>query len=155
VSHIPIEKKIKYAKIAAIISGVVTFTGSMALIIRGKSEGVSLINVLSLFDALFIFCMAYGIYKKNRICAVLMFEYFFLSIIFRISITSQLNIGSFIIGWTFLYFFYQGITGTYAHHKCRVCDGEAKVSDPLRWILAGSAGLIVYFLVLPGLILQS
>lgn len=46
-SHPPIEKKIRHAKIAAIISGIVTLAGSLVLIVKGKSGGVSLVNMLN------------------------------------------------------------------------------------------------------------
>lgn len=143
------DKKIKHARIAAMVCGTVTLAGSITLIIKQVQTGSSLINILSLIDAIFIFSMAYGIYRKSRICAVLMFEYFLLSKIFNISISAHINSGVLIIGAVFLFFLYQGITGTFAYHKCRICKEGIVESKPVAWILAGSGGLIMYVLVLP------
>lgn len=143
------DKKIKHARIAAMVCGTVTLAGSITLIIKQAQTGSSLINILSLIDAIFIFSMAYGIYRKSRICAVLMFEYFLLSKIFNISISAHINSGVLIIGAVFLFFLYQGITGTFAYHKCRICKEGIVESKPVAWILAGSGVLIMYVLVLP------
>jgi serine/threonine-protein kinase len=143
------DKKIKHARIAAMVCGTVTLAGSITLIVKQVQTGSSLLNILSLIDAIFIFSMAYGIYRKSRICAVLMFEYFLLSKIFNISISAHINSGVLIIGAVFLFFLYQGITGTFAYHKCRICKEGIVESKPVAWILAGSGGLIIYVLVLP------
>jgi K+-sensing histidine kinase KdpD len=150
-SHI--DKKIKHARIAAMVSGTVTLAGSVALIMNQAQGGFSLLNLLSLIDVLFIFSMAYGIYRKSRICAVLMFEYFLLSKIFSISISTHMNSGVLITGLIFLFFLFRGITGTFAYHKIKTRKEGITESKPLAWILAGSGGLIVYVLVLPGLLI--
>jgi len=147
-----IDKKIKHARIAAMVCGTITLAGSVVLIKNQLQTGFTLLNLLSLFDAAFIFSMAYGIYRKSRICAVLMFEYFLLSKIFNISVSSHVNSGVLIVGAIFLFFLYQGIAGTFAYHKCRIHEEGKIESKPLSWILAGSGGLVVYVLVLPYLL---
>ncbi len=145
------DKKIKHARIAAMVCGTLTLAGSITLIIN--RTGFSLLNLMSLFDVVFIFSMAYGIYRKSRICAVLMFEYFLLSKIFNISISAHINSGVMIIGAVFLFFLYQGIIGTFAYHKCRICKEGIVESKLIAWILAGSGGLVIYVLVLPVLLI--
>jgi serine/threonine-protein kinase len=147
-----IERKIKHARIAALVSGTITLAGSLSIIWNQTPSQFSFLNILSLLDVIFIFSMAYGIYRKSRICAVLMFEYFLLSKIFNISISTHINSGVIMVGSIFLYFMFQGINGTFAYHKCKTCREGKEVSKPLGWILAGSGGLIVYVMVLPGLI---
>jgi len=144
-----INKKIAHARIAAMVSGTITMAGAVTLIVNQKQEGISVLNFLSLLDAAFIFAMAYGIYKKSRLCAVLMFEYFLFSKVLNISLSSQLNAVGLMIGIFFLYFMFQGIRGTYAYHKCNSCKEGIADSRPLGSILAGSCGMIAYVLVLP------
>lgn len=153
-SDLKIVNGIKQAQMAAMISGIMTLGGSVTLIMGHIGGTMPLVSILSLIDVIFIFSMAYGIYKKNRACAVLMFEYFLLSIIFRMLISEQFNAGAFIVGWIFLYFFYHGISASYAYHKCNACEGKVNTNKPSGWIVAGSSGMLVYFIVLPGLILQ-
>lgn len=147
-----IDKKIKHARIAAMISGVITLAASTTLIFKQSESQFSLFNMLSLFDALIIFSMAYGIYKKSRVCAVLMFEYFLFSKLFIMSTSSQINLAAIIVGSIFLYFLFQGIRGTFAHHKYNNAGSEKSGTIPLGLISAGSCGLIVYIFVLPALL---
>ncbi len=144
-----INTRIRHARIAAMVSGTITFAGAITIIVNQKQQGISLLNILSLIDVVFIFGMAYGIYRKSRVCAVLMFEYFLFSKVFNISASPHFNTGVFMIGIIFLYFMFQGISGTYAYHKCKSCREGSADSRPFGSILAGSCGLIAYVLVLP------
>ena len=148
-----IEGKIKRARIAAMVSGTITLAGFITMMKNQPWVEFSFLNILVLVDVIFIFIMAYGIYRKSRICAVMMFEYFLLSKIFTISTSSHSNLAVFMIGLIFLYFMFQGITGTFAYHKCKSCREGTEHSKPLGLILAGSSGLIVYVLILPLLLI--
>ncbi len=148
-----IERKIKHARIATMVSGSITLAGAITLIGNHTHAEFSLLNILSLIDVIFIFSMAYGIYRKSRICAVMMFEYFLLSKIFKISTSTHINFGAIIVGSIFLYFLFQGIAGTFAYHKCRTCKERTEESKQLGWILAASCVLVVYVLVLPCLLI--
>jgi serine/threonine-protein kinase len=147
-----IDKKIKHARIAAMISGIITFAGAITLINKQTELQFSLFNMLSLVDAFIIFGMAYGIYKKSRLCAVLMFEYFLFSKLFILSISSQTNLGTIIVGSIFLYFLFQGVSGTFAYHKYNTLGKGKASSIPFGWISAGSCCLILYIFVLPTLL---
>jgi serine/threonine-protein kinase len=148
-----IDKKIKHARIAAMISGTITLAASITLIYKQPELQFSLFNVLSLVDAFIIFSMAYGIYKKSRLCAVLMFEYFLLSKLFIMSTSSQINLGAIIVGSIFLYFLFQGIIGTFAHHNYNNHGKEKAGPIPIGWISFGSCSLILYIFVLPTLLI--
>ena len=147
-----IDKKIKHARIAAMISGIITLAGSIALFNKQPDLQFSLINMLSLVDALIIFCMAYGIYRRSRLCAVLMFEYFLLSKLFIISVSTHINLGTLIVGAIFLYFLFQGVRGTFAFHTYRNSGKGNAGAIPIGWISAGSCGLILYIFALPALL---
>ena len=148
-----IDKKIKHARIAAMISGIITLAGSITLIYKQPELQLSLFNMLSLIDVVIIFTMAYGIYKKSRLCAVLMFEYFLLSKIFIMSISSQISLGAIIIGSIFLYFLFQGVRGTFTYHKYSTLGSGKASAIPIGWISAGSCGLVLYVFVLPTLLI--
>jgi serine/threonine-protein kinase len=68
-----------------------------------------------LSDVAFIGGMAYGIYRRSRICAVLMLLYFIASKII-ISVTLGRPSGL-AMGLVFVYFFWQGVVGTFEYHK--------------------------------------
>ena len=105
-------KKIKGAWIAAVISGSMTLLVTLIAIFGTSMFGFS---AWMLIDVVLIFGLAFGIYKKNRICAVVMLVYFVLSKILLISESGQTS-GLF-VSIIFLYFFWQGVSGTFAYHK--------------------------------------
>ena len=108
------KKQIRNACIAGTISGVLTL-----LVTLISASGIDIpgldFDLWNLFDVLLIFGLTFGIYNKNRVCAVLMFVYF---------------VGSKVLMWQesgsvsglgmaalFGYFFLQGILGTFAYHR--------------------------------------
>jgi serine/threonine-protein kinase len=155
VSNSKIEKKIKQARIAAMVSGTITLAGIVTLINNQTGGQLSLFNILAFIDVIFIFSMAYGIYRKSRECAFLMFVYFLLSKILIISTSPRNSIGTFIIALIFLYFLFQGIRGTFAYHRCIACREKKQITLPVKWLIAGSGALVIYVIVLPGLILLN
>jgi len=133
VSDIPAEilKKIRNAWIAAVVSGCVT----LAVILLSISGVVNLFgfSAWELIDVALVFGLAFGIYKKNRICAVVMLVYFIASKIFLISLTGKLT--GVPMAVFFGYFFWQGVSGTFAYHKHRKSSsmdggGPAQVKPP-------------------------
>jgi hypothetical protein len=81
---------------------------------------ISGINILSfnasyLIDVVLIAGLSYGVYKKSRVCAVLLFILF---IIVKIMII--LETGKF-VGWPvaviLAYYLFRGILGTFKYHK--------------------------------------
>ena len=108
------EKAIKSAWIAAVVSGAITLLVAVLALI-----GVRIFNFTAwvLIDVVLIFGLAYGIYRKNRICAVIMFVYFVVSKIYMF--VGSGGITGIPLAIIFCYFFFQGIRGTFAYHKIK------------------------------------
>lgn len=109
---------IKGAVGAGSISGVTTLIISIYSIIVDGPLG-NLTNPISpgifgLLDAIFVFGITFGIYKKSRVCAVVMFIYFLIS---KIILLAHMNIFSIGIAVIFLYIFFNGIRGTIYYHN--------------------------------------
>lgn len=109
-------RKIAQAYIAAIVSGFITLCYTLISVVVGHSVlGISIMNIIDVFLA---FGLAFGIYKKSRECAVIMFIYFALSkVIMFTRLTLPLIISTTIVGLIFAYYYYQGIVGTFAYHR--------------------------------------
>lgn len=107
-----IAKKIKGAWVAGCISAAMTLV--VTLIAMSGTEALGF-SVWSLGDVAFILGLTYGIYRKSRVCAVLMLAYFVLS-----KIILMLEAGKpsgLLVALIFGYFYAQGIVGTFAFHK--------------------------------------
>ena len=70
----------------------------------------------SMFDIFLIFGLAFGVYQKNRICAVILFAYFVLSKLVQI-FTSPINFFALLVALAFGYFYFEGMRGTFSHYK--------------------------------------
>jgi hypothetical protein len=105
-------KKIKNAWVVGIVSGCMTLVATLIAM-----YGMSLLglNAWNLLDAALIFGLAFGIYKKSRSCAVLMLIYFVASKIIIIADTGKFSSAFFSI--IFIYFYVQGVIGTFTYHK--------------------------------------
>jgi len=106
-------KKIKQAWVAALFSAGLTLIFTLVAMSGTKILGLSAWNFL---DVALILGLAFGIYKKSRTCAVLMFIYFVISKIFVMAETGRFT-GGIVGALIFGYFFWQGIAGTFAYHK--------------------------------------
>ncbi|MBN8756444.1 MULTISPECIES: hypothetical protein [Variovorax] len=58
----------------------------------------------------------FGIYKKSRVCAVLMLGYFAFAKFVLIS-EGHVGASSLFMSLVFFYFYVQGVIGTFAYHK--------------------------------------
>ena len=118
---------IKSAWIAGAISGVITLI--LALI------GAFGYDLWSLIDAFLILGLSFGIYKKNRACAVILFVYWIgakISQMWELGAQGQPAglIGVLPIAILFGYYFFQGIRGTFAYHKiARPEEIEGKIES--------------------------
>ncbi|NJL43277.1 MAG: hypothetical protein HC935_08065 [Pseudanabaena sp. SU_2_4] len=70
----------------------------------------------SMFDIFLIFGLAFGVYQKNRICALVLFVYFVLSKLLQIS-TNPINLFTLLGSLVFGYFYFEGMRGTFSHYK--------------------------------------
>jgi len=105
-------RKIKTAWIAGIVSGSVTLVFTLLAVLGTSLLGFS---VWELVDVALVFGLTLGIYMKSRICAVVMFIYFIVSKIILIAEAGQ--VAGLPLALVFGYFFWQGISGTFAYHK--------------------------------------
>ncbi len=108
-------KHIKQAWVAGIISAGITL-----LVILVAASGSTVFAKLgvdwwSLIDVVTVLGLSFGLYKKSRICAVLLFVYFVGSKI--ILWATMGNVRGVTMAILFGYFFFQGIRGTFAYHS--------------------------------------
>lgn len=104
-------KHIRNAYVLAILSGVITLLLIISSILKVWNSGL---DVSELVDVVLIFGLAFGISKKSRICAIILFIYYILNKIFMIL---SVNYGSLAIMVIFIIGYFKGIRGTIHYHK--------------------------------------
>lgn len=114
------ESKIKGAWMAGVASGSVTLVFTLVAI-KTNVWGFTISN---LGDVLLIFTLAFGIYVRNRVCAILMLVYFLVAKVFiwmRLALITDLPkgvwVGYLLFTMLFCYFFVEGIRGTFAYQR--------------------------------------
>lgn len=108
-----IAKKIKNAWVAGAISGGLTLVVVLIAIFSGKD--IAGIDAWSLIDVVFILGFSYGVYRKSRTCAILLFVIFLLSKV--ITWVDSGRPSGLPLALVFLWYYAQGIVGTFAYHK--------------------------------------
>ena len=107
-------RSIRNAWIAGTISGVLTLLVTLISVAGVDIPGLEF-DLWNLFDVLLIFGLTFGISRKNRVCAVLMFVYFVASKVLMWQESGSVSgLG---MAALFGYFFFQGILGTFAYHR--------------------------------------
>jgi serine/threonine-protein kinase len=111
---VPLEilKKIKHAWVAGLVSGAITLLVTLLAVSGFKVLGF---DAWEFLDVALILGLTYGIYRKSRVCALLMFLYFLASKILMFVQSGKPN--GIVMGIIFLYYFGQGVAGTFAYHK--------------------------------------
>ena len=112
-------RKIKTAWVAGIVSGVITLAVTLLSMSGTRLFGF---NAWSFLDVVLIFGLTFGIYRKSRVCAVVMLVYFVLSKIYLWTITPSF-IGL-LVSLIFLFCYVQGVIGTFRYHRL-VATGRA------------------------------
>ena len=107
---------IKSAWIAGVISGTLTLILSLI--------GAFGFDLWNLIDAFLTFGLTFGIYKKNRACAIILFIYFVGDKIFALIQSPATAATGIPMALVFGYFFFQGIRGTFAYHRIRKSKNE-------------------------------
>ena len=105
--------RIKNAYIGGVIIGVATLLFTIVAITSGNN--ILGFDAWALLDVILIFGLTFGVYKKSRVCAVLLFLYFVISKIILFMETGK-PIGlimAFLIG----YHLFRGVQGTITYHK--------------------------------------
>lgn len=122
--------QIKAAWGAGLVTAGFTAVGILAItIFEIELMGISLWSFL---DVAVILGISYGVYRKSRVCAVLLFAFFLLS---KLAIFIQAGKMPNILFTIFMgVLFYHGIPGTLAYHRLikQRPDLEAKLSDTRR-----------------------
>lgn len=106
-----IQQQINAACAVSIFSGtltaVLTFLSTSNIILFE-------INPWTLIDVALVYGLTYGVSRKNRVCALVLFTYFLLNSIVGYAL-HQRGIG--LMSAFFGYCLFQGILGTFAYHQ--------------------------------------
>ena len=112
-------KKIRGAVIVGCISTVVTLAAVLISLTGVNFFGFSAWQFL---DVALLAGLTFGIYKKSRTCAVIMLVYFIISKLLLIRMTGVG--GGTVLSLVFLYYYAQGIAGTFQYHRLKSAAGE-------------------------------
>lgn len=109
-----VERDIRNGWIAAVVSGSVTLAFTVLAI-----AGTSLyeFDAWGLADVGLVFAMAYGIYRRSRICALVLFLYFIQAKILLFA--AGVSAASIPLALVFLYYFGRAVLGTFRYHTLR------------------------------------
>ena len=112
-------KNIKYGYIAALVSAGITVVLNFLQFDAGDVNLFS--DPVVLYDVIIILLLAFGIYKKSRVCAIAMLIYFILGKIFQFQEYASYGIdtppSTYLVAVVFIYFYFQAVRGTIAFHK--------------------------------------
>tara|TARA_B100000886_G_C20376314_1_gene471904 strand:+ start:143 stop:517 length:375 start_codon:yes stop_codon:yes gene_type:complete len=112
-------KNIRYGYIAALVSAGITVVLNFLQFDAGDVNLFS--DPVVLYDVIIILLLAFGIYKKSRVCAIAMFIYFILGKIFQFQEYASYGIdtppSTYLVAVVFIYFYFQAVRGTIAFHK--------------------------------------
>ena len=118
-----IEQSLKHIRngwIIALIAGFITLIFNYVSISQNfqTSDIFGFYNdPFIIFDIVLVFSMAFGIYKKSRICALIMLLHYLLSKLVMINYGINFFDLSGIISLVFIYFYVQAVRGTITYHK--------------------------------------
>lgn len=146
-------KATKNGAIAASISGVLTLAMFLFATFSNASGIFGFWNDPTvIFDIFLIFACAYGIYKKSRFAAVLLFCYFiFAKIYFGIETGKVSGLG---IALIFLYFYGKAIQGAFVFHKIEKAENPDYKATP-KWVLYTGIPILTIFIILIGIGLMT
>lgn len=108
---------IRHGWITACISGVITLLAVLMAVFAGSgsSRGVQFFSLWNLIDVALIAVLAFGIYKRSRTAATIMFVYFLLSkILIAVGTGSPSGL---VFGLVFMYFYFRAMIATYRYHQ--------------------------------------
>ena len=107
------EKAIKNGWIAALVSAMLT--GLLASLPLINESDVLGFNPWNFLDVVLMICLAFGVYKKSKTAATILFAYFVISkidiIVFREGYSTIP------VSLIFLYFYFQAMRGTYSYEN--------------------------------------
>jgi hypothetical protein len=134
--------------IAACISGGLTLVIVLYALFSNDTNSFAIWNDPSnFFDIILIFGCAFGIYKKSRFAAVLIFVYFiFAKIVIGFESGKFSGIG---MGLVFLYFYGKAVQGSFTFHKIEKAENPNYKSTP-KWVYFAGIPTVIVFLALVG-----
>ena len=146
-------KATKSGAIAACISGVLTLGIVLVAIFSNSNGAIALWNDPSnFFDIILIFGCAYGIYKKSRAAAVLLFVYFiFAKVMIGIETGNATGLG---LGLVFLYFYGKAIQGSFVFYKLEKAENTNYKPTP-KWVYYTGIPTLTIMVVLIGVGLMT
>jgi len=109
-----IRKKIKNGWVAGLVSSGIT-----CVLILLAISGVNLpgLNLWSFIDVAIMLGLSFGVFKNSRICAILLLGFFLLNKFLMISQSG--TVSGLPLTIVFLWFFAQGVIGTFQYHKLK------------------------------------
>ena len=140
-------KATRNGAIAAIISAVITVVVVLIAMNADADGKLAIWNDPSNFlDVLLVVACAYGMYRKSRGAAVIIFIYFIVSKII-IALETQIYSG-FGTALLFLYFYGKAIQGSFVYHRLEKNDNpDYKPASKLSYILGIPSSLLVTVLI--------
>ena len=112
-------KNIRYGYIAALVSAGITVVLNFLQFDAGDVNLFS--DPVVLYDVIIMLLLAFGIYKKSRVCAIAMLIYFIIGKIFQFQEYASYGIdtppSTYLVAVVFIYFYFQAVRGTIAFHK--------------------------------------
>lgn len=149
-------KAINTGAIAALVSASITLIIMLvAMGSRGANETLDYFNdIWILVDIAMILALAFFIWRKSRIAAVLMFVYFLVSKI-TISLENGKVSGIF-LSVIFLWFFFQAVRGAFTWHNLEKAENPDYTTSK-KWVkwLGGIVAVIIIALMGLGLAISS
>ena len=109
-----IEKAISNIKTAWIAGVIFGSLGIIMLIVSFFIKDGSIYSGVFLFFAVWVSGFSYGIYKKSRVCSIIML---ILWVLFSLGFALRGEVVPALVGAIICYPFYKGLKGTLAYHK--------------------------------------
>ncbi len=107
-------RDIRNAWIAAVISGTISLIVVMVSVSYVQVLGI---DAWDFFDVALIFGLAYGVYRRSRVCAVLLLVHFICARWYMLQHGASLSGLSLVFALMFVYFYFRGVIGTFRYQK--------------------------------------
>ena len=108
-------RRIRIAWIMGILSGTITLLFALCAADGYYVEGYEYMSIWCLIDVFLIFGLSFGIWKKSRCCAILLFVYFVTSKLLMYSQSVTDTAAAF--GALYCYLYFLGVLGTFSYHR--------------------------------------
>lgn len=129
-----VDRAIKRAWIAALVCGGITLV--VGLIAIGGMQLVPGFNGWVLLDSAILFGLAFGVYKRSRICAILLVAYGAFNEVYMISSGIDKPHPLRLI---FIYFYFRGMVAVFAYHKQLSQQSVSVPADITQTTASGSS----------------